>query len=500
MDFIDNQKVLFDLLIDIYDDKNFLRELDFKKRQIIQVFEQIFGEEAINFDLVYKNTLQNGKYYKIESRIKTTGSLREKFYRRNIGLELIRSMDLNSENIEHKAIRKRIRQAYCLLDDIIGIRIVTELKADCMSALNLINNRISVFNQGGIFFQTDFDSQPRIMENGLEIIKLKGIYGDKNAFELQIKSKIDSAWGDIDHKLFYKDYNSSNVKDSLQVSMNNIGELLNQLEKFLYDLRETNNEIEDSEYDQYLVDYLFEHTSFEINEKLNITYDFKRILDPVMFFCKDLNLGPDIGSIDFSCFEAVFDFKSFIAYEAIRKYNFDYVLLETIFINCVMKVEDQEDKDIDYNRILKHYFVLLSKYNEKKIRETNPKLEPNYYKVIYKKMMQLMAIIEDPMVLFDYNVYKKIRLIDKIIIDVIVENEMDISTSRISKIFTLFAFNSGRRIACYTYDEDKDYIGVLTKVKHQVEAMEYPELLKFFNQVILSIAKDIDSKEVVNGQ
>jgi len=499
MDFIDNQKILFDLLIDIYDDENFLRELDFKKRQIIQVFEQIFEEEAVNFELVYKNALQNGKYYKIESRIKTTVSLREKFYRRNIGLELIRSMDLNSENIEHKAIRKKIRQAYCLLDDIIGIRIVTELKADCMSALNLINNRISVFNQGGIFFQTDFDSQPAIMDNGLEIIKLKGIYDDKNAFELQIKSKIDSAWGDIDHKLFYKDYNSSNVKDSLQVSMNNIGELLNQLEKFLYDLRETNNEIEDSDYDQYLVDYLFEHTSLEINEKLNITYDFKRILDPVIFFCKDLNLGPDIGSIDFSYFEAVVDFKSFATYEAIRKYNFDYVLLETIFINCVIKVEDQDEKDIDYNRILKHYFVLLSKYNEKKIRETNPKLEPNYYKVIYKKMMQLMAIIEDPMVLFDYNIYKKIRLIDKIIIDVIVENEMDISTSRISKIFTLFAFNSGHRIARYAYDEDKDYIGVLTKVKHQVEAMEHPELLKFFNQVILSIAKDIDSKEIVNG-
>lgn len=499
MDFIDNQKVLFDLLIDIYDDENFIRELDYKKKQIIKVFDQIFEEEALNFDLVYNHALQNGKYYKIESRIKSTNSLREKFYRRNIGLDLIRSMKLDRENIEHKAMRKRVRQAYCLLDDIIGIRIVTELKADCVSALNLIKNRISVFNQGGIFFQTDFDAQPRIMENGLEIIKLKGIYEDKNAFELQIKSKIDSAWGDIDHKLFYKDYNSSNVKDSLQVSMNNIGELLNQLEKFLFDLRETNNQIDDREYDQYLEEYLFEHTSVEINKKLNITYDLKRILDPVMFFCKELSVGSDVNPIDFSSFEAVSEFKSFPAYEAIRKDNFDNVLLETIFVNLVMQVEEHTTSEIDYDRVLKYYFVLLSKYNEKKIREITPRLESDYYKVIYKKMIQLMGNIEDPNVLFDFLVYKKIRLIDKIIIDVIIENEMDIRINKVSQLFTVFAFNDGPRINRYTYDDEKDYIGVLTKVKHQVEAMEHPELLKFFNQVVLNIAKDIDSKEVTYG-
>lgn len=499
MDFIDNQKILFDALIDIYDEENFLREIDYKKRQIIQVFEQVFDEEAVNFDLVYKNSLQNGKYYKIESRIKKADSLREKFYRRNIGLELIRSLELTSENIEHKAMRKKIRQSYCLLDDVIGIRIVTELKADCNSALNLIKNRISLFNQGGIFFKTDFETQPSIMDNGLEIIKLKGIYGDKNAFELQIKSKIDSAWGDIDHKLFYKDYNSSNVKDSLQVSMNNIGELLNQLEKFLYDLRETNNEIDDRDYDQALVDYLFDYTSVEINKKLNITYDFKRILDPVLFFCKDLNVGTDMDALDFSYFEAVSDFDSFPAYKAIRKYNFDYVLLETVFANYVMKVEDHEPKDVDYDRLLKHYFVLLSKYNEKKIRENEPKLEHDYYKVIYKKMMQLMSHVEDPMVLFNYGVYKKIRLIDKIIIDVIVENEMTLNADKISEIFTIFAFDKGHRIGRFSYDEDEDYIDILTKVKHQVEAMDHPDLLKFFNQVILSIAKDIDQREIAHG-
>lgn len=494
MDFIDNQKALFDALIDIYDDENYLRELDYKKRQIIGVFEQIFEEEAMNFDLVYKNQIQNGKYYKIESRIKKSDSLREKFYRRNIGLNLIRSLDLNRENVEHKAMRKRIRAAYCLLDDVIGIRIVTELKADCISALNLIENRISVFNQGGIFFQTDFATQPTIMDNGLEIIKLKGIYGDKNAFELQIKSKIDSAWGDIDHKLFYKDYNSSNVKDSLQVSMNNIGELLNQLEKFLYDLRETNNEIEDKDYDQHLVEYLFEHTSPEINRKLNITYDFKRILEPVLFFCKDLGVVEAIDPIDFSYFEAVSDFEGFPAYEAIRKFNFDYVLLETIFMNCVMKVEEHDKDHVDYNRVLKHYFVVLSQYMALKIRENEPILEASYYKAIYKKMMQLMAIVEDPSILFDYSVYRKIRLVDKIIIDVIVENELEISADKISEIFTVFSFSDGQRIAHYSFKDDEDYIDILTKVKHQVEAMENPELLKFFNRVILRIAKAIDAK------
>lgn len=491
---------MFDELIDIYDSENFLRELDYKRKQIIAVFEQIFQDEAENFDLLYQNPIQNGRYYKIESRIKKTDSLREKFFRRNIGLELIRNLDLTPENINYKAVRKKVRQAYCLLDDIIGIRIVTELKADCRSALSLIENRISLFNQGGIFFQTDFDSQPTIMDNGLEIIKLKGIFEGKNAFELQIKSKIDSAWGDIDHKLFYKDYNRSSVKDGLQVSMNNIGELLNQIEKFLFDLRETNSGIGDQEYDQHLIDYLFEVLSPSIDAKLNINYDFKRILNQVVFFCKDLGVVLPAGDLDFSYFEKISDFGEFPAYEMIRKYNFDYVLSEVVFVNLLLEADsdvilDDSSGGVVYSDVLKHYFVVLAKYMEKRLRETEAALEKAYYKTIYKKMMMLMTYTQNPDVLLDFERYRKIRLIDKIIIDVIVEHELTVDAKDISDLFTLYAFKMGEGLSEFRYDDEEDYIDVLTKVKRQVEAMDNPPLLAFFNPVILKIAKDIESKE-----
>lgn len=495
MDFIDSQKIMFDALMDIYDEENYLRELVHKSNQIINVIEQIFDDEAKNFELVYKNSIQNGKYYKIESRIKKAESLREKFYRRNIGLELIRELGLNPENINYKAIRKKIRQAYNMLDDVIGIRIVTELKADSMSALSLIENRMSLFNQGGIFFKTDFKGQPEVMDNGLEIIKLKGVFEEKNAFELQIKSKIDAAWGDIDHKLFYKDYNSSPIKDGLQVSMNNIGELLNHIEKFLFDLRETNNEVEDKDINQILVEHLFEVVSPDIDNKLKIKYDFKRILEPVLFFADELHVGDVIGALNYDYFETVTDFTDFATYESIRKCNFDYVLIETIFVNCLMKVEYTENQSIDFNNELKHYFVVLSKYCEKKIREVEFKLEPSYYKHIYRKMMLLLGHLDNPDILFAYNTYRKIWLIDQIIIDVIVENEMHQEGHHVSDIFTLFTFTEGKLAKEITYNSDVDYIGVLTKVKRQVEAMDNQELLKFFNQVLLKIAKDIESKE-----
>lgn len=495
MGFIDHQKELFDQLIELYNDQSFLDKLAYKRERILSVFEQIFDEEASNFKLVYNDSIQKGKYYKIESRIKKADSLREKFYRRNIGLELIRDLKLNEENIQEKNVQRKIHERYNLLDDIIGIRIVTELKADCISALSLIENRISLFNQGGIFFSTDFRTQPTKMENGLEIIKLKGVYGGKNAFELQIKSKIDSAWGDMDHKLFYKNYSSTPIKDTLQVSMNNIGELLNHIEKFLYDLRETNNKEDESIYDQRLVDYLFEVIGPEIDRKLEIRYDLKRILDPILFFCTELNLSENMGSIDFSYFEKVRDFSEYRAYRVIRKYNFDYVLLETLFFNCLVTAQYQETLEIDYKQELKHYFVLLSKYLEKKIKDSDVKLEKNYYKVIFKKMMTLLNHVEDPGILLDHGIYKKLRLIDKIIIDVIVENELDVKPSSISDLFTLFAFTKGKRIKNFVYDDDEDYIAILTKVKQQVEAMEQLDLLNFFNQVILNIAKDIEMKE-----
>jgi len=495
MDFIDSQKIMFDALMDIYDEENYLRELAYKTSQIIEVLEQIFDDEAKNFELVYKNSIQNGKYYKIESRIKKAESLREKFYRRNIGLELIRELGLTPENINFKATRKKIRQSYNMLDDVIGIRIVTELKADSMSALSLIENRMSLFNQGGIFFKTDFKGQPEVMDNGLEIIKLKGVFEEKNAFELQIKSKIDAAWGDIDHKLFYKDYNSSPVKDGLQVSMNNIGELLHHIEKFLFDLRETNNEVEDKSINQILVEHLFEVVSPDIDNKLRINYDFKRILEPVLFFADELRVGDEIGALNYDYFETVTDFTEFPSYESIRKCNFDYVLIETIFVNCLMKVEYPENRTIDFTNELKHYFIVLSKFCEKKIREMEVKLEPDYYRSIYRKMMLLLGHLDNPKVLFDYNTYRKIWLIDKIIIDIIVENEMDQEGHHVSDIFTLFTFASGKLVKESSYKSDVDYIGILTKVKRQVEAMDNQELLKFFNQVLLKVAKDIESKE-----
>lgn len=495
MDFIESQKIMFDALMDIYDEENYLRELKHKSSQIIQVIEQIFGDEAKNFELVYKNSIQKGKYYKIESRIKKAASLREKFYRRNIGLELIRDLDLNPENIHYKATRKKVRQAYNLLDDVIGIRIVTELKADSMSALSLLENRLSMFNQGGIFFQTDLKSQPTIMDNGLEIIKIKGIFEDKNAFELQIKSKIDSAWGDIDHKLFYKDYKSSPIKDGLQVSMNNIGELLNHIEKFLFDLRETNNEVVDKAYNQVLVDHLFEVVSPDIDDKLHIKYDFKRILEPVLFFCHDLHLEDEIGPLNYDYFESVTDFTAFQTYASIRKYNFDYVLLETIFVNCLVKVEGLDQGTIDYDHVLKHYFVVLSKYCEKRIREQEAKLERNYYKNIYRKMMLLLGHLNNPSILFDDGIYRRIWLIDKMIVDIIVEHDLHQEARLVSDVFTIFAFSKGQKVTNIIYSDEVDYIEILTKVKRQVEAMDNPGLLTFFNQVILQIAKDIELKE-----
>ena len=279
--------------------------------------------------------------------------------------------------------------------------------------------------------------------------------------------------------------------------MNNIGELLNHVEKFLFDLRETNNNIDDDYQNQRLVMFLFDRISPAIDDKLKIKYDLKRILEPVLFFSKVLDIGDSTDDLNFDYFEAIDDFTGFRGYEAIRKFNFDYVLLEIIFINFLLYVESNEGEAIDYNSMIKYYFVVLSKYMEKKINDSGVHLEKNYYKVIFKKILLLLSYVEDPNILFDFQNYKKLRLIDKIIIDVIAEDELDVIAEDVSELCTIFSFTGGRVIAEYEYDEEEDYIDILTKVKKQVEAMEQPDLLSFFNQVILNIAKDIESKEEI---
>ncbi|CDZ74990.1 Hypothetical protein ING2D1G_0831 [Peptoniphilus sp. ING2-D1G] len=159
-------------------------------------------------------------FLNITYRIKSEKSFKEKIIKNNFYLEYddVESMIMN-------------------FSDLIGIRIECRFIKDEEKLFNLIKDTFNIELDNG-YFKNALDSpismklldrQPQVQMNGFEIYKIdcKYLYG-KNSFnfELQIKSMVNVFWGEIDHKILYKNYNymideaffkdiMSTIKDSL---------------------------------------------------------------------------------------------------------------------------------------------------------------------------------------------------------------------------------------------------------------------------------------------
>jgi len=283
-DFIDKQNQIFEELQKLF--KNNRSNLLKTQKLLEKSFEEIFDLHSDNKD--YKLTAKGDfsvnptKYYQLKSRVKTLHSFKEKLYRKNLGLQISSKHSLSLANFSTN--HTEIKNTIYLLDDMIGIRVVTELKNDCNNAYKLIKDKNQFFIDKGIVFNAEeLEKQPETMKNGLPIFRIKGIYKNKYGFELQIKSKIDEAWGDMDHSLFYKDYSISPIKNTVQVTMNNVGYLLEKIEDLLLGLRNSENNYKEKKEE---IDFLHELSGsvFEgIKTKLGDNYDLSNIASSIKY-------------------------------------------------------------------------------------------------------------------------------------------------------------------------------------------------------------------------
>ena len=172
---------------DIYSN-NCINHLKDKMKEISDELKLLIKEHKGNYDLVYKNSVHTSDLFKLDGRVKKPESLFEKFIRKDEGLMLLDKFKIRSEeDIESR--KADIVEYFYSYEDIIGVKIVTELKEDAKNMYKLLldhSNEIS----GKIIFR-DIKNQPKSMKNGLEIYNIKGLYLNKYGFELQIKSKIN---------------------------------------------------------------------------------------------------------------------------------------------------------------------------------------------------------------------------------------------------------------------------------------------------------------------
>jgi hypothetical protein len=208
------------------------------------------------------------------------------------------------------------------------------------------------------FNKSDLLKQPQIMRNGLAIYKIRCSY-DKYNFELQIKSKLVSAWGDMEHSIFYKDYAITPVRNTAQKSMNHVGKLLFDIDDFVESIRNANKDYKENANALLFLSWFEEKYSSLVKSILqNVTYKFdsiSEILYRVSTLLKiDLKEDFEIRNLRIEHFDLKSEDGNINHYIKIRNNNYDLKILESIILSWkllndeVIDTENLDDKLKEY--------------------------------------------------------------------------------------------------------------------------------------------------------
>ncbi|WP_313232560.1 GTP pyrophosphokinase [Tissierella praeacuta] len=166
-------------------------------------------------------------FLNVNYRIKSPESLREKILRHNF-------------YIKYKTPENLLNN----LSDLIGFRIECRFIEDEEKIYKDIMKLFEIKCENGfytnhlnsnILLQLD-EKQPQKQKNGFEIYKIDGKYckdGTCINFELQIKSLVNVFWGEIDHRVLYKNFNYMLTEDFFRDIMSSIKDNLSMIDRQL---------------------------------------------------------------------------------------------------------------------------------------------------------------------------------------------------------------------------------------------------------------------------
>ena len=138
----------------------------------------------------------------INSRIKSKDSLREKIIR-------------NRFYVENNSAQEILDS----LSDLVGFIIECRFIEDEFNVLKVLRDKLNRFHEEDGYYYNEVNPnffldvasrQPQIQKNGFAIYRIDGYYlkdGMRVNVELQIKALVHSFWGEIEHKLVYKNTN-----------------------------------------------------------------------------------------------------------------------------------------------------------------------------------------------------------------------------------------------------------------------------------------------------
>lgn len=346
--------------------KECIKELEEKEKKIKEGFEEILKEFSSNYDLKYGNTVHSGNYFKLESRVKSARSISEKLVRKSEIFNICNRFELDTvEKIEER--KEELYEYFIAYEDIIGVKILGEVKEDVKNIYELIIDKQDEFKKINIVFK-DIDKQPKPMKNGLEIYNIKGIYEGKYGVEFQIKGKIESAWGDMEHVIFYKNHDYTPLKENTQEIMNRVGNLLNEIDQLLFSIRKSEKGYMGNSDQINFINNIYATFQEEIKALLysEFNFDLKRHSHFLVYMHKELFGDLNLKEISFNkeFLKDSYDGMNEIQEKYITHRNrlFDLAILESLYCNWYCNLKSIQMNDSNYLCAIGKYIDTYIKY------------------------------------------------------------------------------------------------------------------------------------------
>lgn len=250
--------------------------------EAMQADLEVASEELENY-IEELLTTSEGGYININSRVKSASSLKEKILR-NSYYKKYDTPELLLSN----------------LSDLIGVRVECNFIDDEARIYKILQNHFCTIDKNGYYYNREnrkirldlSGEQPQEQKNGFVIYRIDGNYAHNGQifnFEMQIKSLINVFWGEIEHKLIYKNSNylvyDSFVKDILGSIKNNLAMIDRQLQimnKEFSKSYKVDNSNAKSQMELILSKMIYNTFSSKMEESIGFVVDFRESCDAIM--------------------------------------------------------------------------------------------------------------------------------------------------------------------------------------------------------------------------
>lgn len=247
------------------------------------VFEEISKEIEDFFEDILRGTEKG--YLNINTRVKGAKSLKEKIIR-NQYYQKYETKELLFQNVP----------------DLIGARIECRFiqdEADLYKYIKRFFNEKSEMYKEFYFNSKRPDillslagKQPQEQKNGMKIYRIDGKYlADELEvnFEVQIKSLVNVFWGEIEHKVIYKNFNYviadkfyKDIMKSIKNSLSTIDQQLLLISNQFDQSREDSYTTHEEQMEKILAKLIYDIFAIKMKESIGVLVDFKKSCEAIV--------------------------------------------------------------------------------------------------------------------------------------------------------------------------------------------------------------------------